>query len=166
MTIFRRDLTEYVAFCKPFLILIFITGAARLAMSLGGIPNDSAQWVSTTAIAWIGVLYYSVRVHTSGFGSYKQLLVICALLNLVGQVIAIAAIVLAIVTGTNNIYSAPEYAFGADGRTWLHAGAHVLIGIPAGSLVAWAIGSLILFATRKFTGIRTRTKLILTKEVK
>jgi hypothetical protein len=102
-----------------------------------------------TVVAWLGVFYYSVHVHTSGFGSYKQLLVICTLQNLVAQVIAISGILLAITTGTGNIFSAPEFAFGGDGRTWAHLAAHVFVGIPIGSLVGWAVGSAILAVTRK-----------------
>ena len=126
-------------------------GIVRLALSLSGAPNSTARWFSVTALVWIAVLYYAVRVHTRRFGSYKQLLVISALLNLAAQVIIVGGIILAIVTGTGNIFSAPEYAFGGDGRTWLHVAAHVFIGTIAGSVVPWLIGSLVFFVTTKLT---------------
>ena len=100
MIIFGKRLSEYVAFCRFFLILIPAVGIVRLALSLGGVPNSTVKWFSVTALVWIGVLYYAVRVHSSGFGSYKQLLVICVLQNLVAQAVIIFGIVLAIVTGT------------------------------------------------------------------
>ena len=112
MTIFGRRLSEYVAFTAPFLGLILVVGIARLALSLGGVPNSTVKWFSVTGLVWIGVVYYSIKVHTSGFGSYKQLLVICALQNLAAQAVVISGIVLAILTGVGNIFSAPEYAFG------------------------------------------------------
>ena len=149
MTIFGRRLSEYVAFSRVFLILILVVGIARLALSLGGVPNSTAKWLSMTVVAWIGVVYYAIRVHTSGFGSYKQLLPVVALLNFVAQAIAMVGIVIAILTGTGNIFSAPEYAFGSDGGTWLHVGAHLVVGTTLGSLVPWLIGSVILSATRK-----------------
>jgi hypothetical protein len=158
MTIFGRRLSEYVDFCKPFLVLIPIIGITRLALSLSGVPNSTAKWFSITALLWIGVVYYAIRVHTTGFGSYKQLLVVCAIQNLLAQVIIISGIVLAIVTGTSNIFSAPEYAFGGDGKTWLHVGAHLLIGTTLGSLVPWLIGSMILFVTQKLAGSEGRVK--------
>ena len=151
MKIFGRPLSDYFAFAKLFLILIPVVGIARLALSLGGEPNSTVKWISVTALLWIAVLYYSVRVHTSGFGSYKQLLVVFVLLNLVAQLVIISGIVLAIVTGTGNIYSAPEYAFGGNGATWLHVAAHLFVGTIAGSLVPWAVGSLVLFVTRKLS---------------
>jgi hypothetical protein len=152
MTIFGKSLSEYVAFVRWFLGLILLVGILRLALSLGGVPNSTAKWVSVSALLWIGVLYYSVRVYTSGFGSYKQLLVITVLQNLVAQAVIIAGIVIAIITGTDNIYSAPEYAFGGDGSTWFHVGSHLLLGTTLGSLVPWLVGSLIMFAARKLAG--------------
>ena len=151
MTIFGRRLSEYVAFCRLFLVLIFLAGILRLALSLHGMPNSTARWFSMTALVWIGVFYYSIRVHTTGFGSYKQLLIICALQNLVAQAVAIFGILLAIFTGNENIFSAPEYAFGG-GNPWVHLGAHLVIGTTVGSLVPWLIGSVVLYASRKLAG--------------
>jgi hypothetical protein len=149
MTTFGKPLSDYFAFCKPFLVLLPLVGIIRLALSLSGTPDTTARWFSMTALVWIAIVYYSIRVHTSGFGSYKQLLVICVLLNLSTQVISIGSIVLAILTDTNNVFSAPEAFFGSDGKNWTHALLHVFVGIPVGSLVAWLIGSLILTVTRK-----------------
>jgi hypothetical protein len=152
VVIFGKRLSDYVAFCRPFLILIAVVGLIRLALSLGGVPNSTARWLSMTVLVWIGVIYYSVRVHTSGFGSYKQLLPVIALMNITAQVIAIVGITIAMFTGNDNIFSAPEYAFGGDGKTWLHLGAHVFIGTTIGSLLPWVIGCGILAITRKLSG--------------
>jgi hypothetical protein len=152
MTIFGKPLSEYVAFSKVFLGLILVVGIARLALSLAGVPNSTAKWFSISAVIWIGVLYYAIRVHTSGFGSYKQLLPIVFLMQaVVAQPIIVAAIVLAIFTGADNIYSAPEYSFGSDGKTWLHVGAHLVLGTTIGTLVFWLVGCVVMFATRKLT---------------
>ena len=158
MTIFGKRLSEYLAFCKPFLILILIVGIARLAMSLGGVPNSTARWFSITAVIWIGVLYYAIRVHTSGFGSYKQLLPIYVLQSLAAQAIIVPGIILAIFTGQDNIYSVPEYAFGSDGKSWLHVGAHLVLGTTIAPLLSWLVGCVIMFATKKLATKSTDTK--------
>jgi hypothetical protein len=62
-----------------------------------------------------------------------------------------SGILIAILTGADNIFSVPEYAFGQDPR--FHLLMHVLVGIPAGSIVAWLVGSVILAVTRKVSGI-------------
>src|SRR5262249_26853892 len=117
MSVFGKRPSEYFAFCKPLLGLILVVGLARLVLSLSGAPNSTAKWLSITAVTWVGVLYYAVRIHTTGFGSYKHLLPVCFFMSLVSEVIIVPAIMLAKFTGHDNIYSAPEYSFGSDGKT-------------------------------------------------
>jgi hypothetical protein len=149
MTIFGKRLSEYVAFTKYFLVLILVVGIARLALSIAGVPNSTAKWVSISAVALIALVYTSIRVHTSGFGSYKHLLPLFVLQSLTGQLVIIAGIVLAIFTGTDNIFSAPEYSGGGDGKTWLHVVAHLVLGSTVGPLIAWLVGSAIMFVVKK-----------------
>jgi hypothetical protein len=149
MTIFDKRLSDYAAFAKPFMILVLIVGGLRLGLSLGGASDSIVKWISVTAVMWIGVLYFAIKVHTAGFGSYKHLLPVLLFPNLVGQAIAIIAIVIGIVTGNDNIYTAPEYSFGQDGKTWLHAGAHLLLGTTIGTLVGWLVGCVIMFITKR-----------------
>ena len=152
MTIFGKRLSEYASFAKLFLGLIFIVGVARLGLSLGGVGNATTKWLSITVVSLLGVVYYAIRVHTSGFGSYKQLLPIYWLQSLVAQVIVIVGIVLAISNGKDNVFSAPEYSGGGDGKNWGHVAAHAVLGLIVGPLVAWLIGSLIMFVTKKVSG--------------
>jgi lysylphosphatidylglycerol synthetase-like protein (DUF2156 family) len=154
MKIFGKSLSDYVKFEGWFLILVLVVGLARLIVSLLGVPNSTARFLSLTVIFLLGMLYYSVRVHTSGFGSYKQLLPVIALQVIVGNCIIIAGIVLAILTAKDNIFSAPEFSPGkVDGKTWGHAGAHVVATIIL-SLILWALGCLIMLVTKKLTGGR------------
>ena len=153
MTIFGKTLSEYIAFCKPFLILIPVVGLVKLVLSLSGTPNATTWWFSISALTWVAVLYYSVRVHTSSFGSYRHLLVICVLLNLSAQIISILGIVIAILSASDNVY---VYALGEHERTWSHVAAHLFFGTTAGSVVAWLGGSLVLAMTRKITGVSVR----------
>jgi len=145
VTIFGKPLSEYVAFARLFLILIPLVGLLRLGLSLQGVPKSTVQLFSMTVVGMIGMVYFAIRVHTAGFGSYKQLLVLLALQNLVSQVVSVAAILLAMFTGVENIFSAPEFG----GNQWIHIIAHLFIATTLGSLVSWAIGSLILAITRK-----------------
>jgi hypothetical protein len=153
MTIFGKPLSEYVSFCKPFLILIPVVGLLKLALSLNGTSNATTWWLSITALTWIAVLYYSVRVHSTAFGSYRHLLVICVLLNLSAQIISILGIVIAILSASDNVF---VFALGEHERTWWHVAAHLFFGTTAGSLVAWLGASLVLAVTRKLTRVPGR----------
>jgi hypothetical protein len=58
----------------------------------------------------------------------------------VAELVIVLAIILAIFTRQDNIYSVPEYSFGQDGKSWLHVAAHAGLGTTIGSLVGWLVG--------------------------
>jgi len=156
MIIFGKPLSEYVAFCRIFLILVPLTGIVRLALSLGGTPDSTARWITMTGMMWIAVIYYAVRVHTTRFGTYRHLLVLYVLLNLTTQLVSILGIVISMVNGRPNIFTVPEHSFGTGNGP--HIAAHLFIGTTAGSLVPWAIGSLILAISRKLSPVPSRAE--------
>lgn|SRR5690348_7024954 len=153
MKIFGKSVSDYLKFEKVFLILILVVGIARLGLSMAGVPNSTAKYLSLTVVLLLGTIFYSVTVHTSGFGSYKQLLPVLEFLSITGGCIVITGIVISILTGKNNIFSSPEFSGGADGKTWVHALAHFVVMFVA-PLVLWLIGSLIMFITKKVSGAR------------
>jgi len=149
MTIFGKSVSQYVRFLRPILGFILVVGMARLLLSLAGVSVSSVKYFSLT-VAWlVGLVVCSITVHTKGFGSYKQLLGLVGVQSLVAHAFTAAVVVLAIVTGHDNIYSLPEYSGGTDGKTWTHAAAHLFLATPIATLAGWLIGSVILFVTKK-----------------
>ena len=148
--IFGKPWLEYVRFQRVFLILIVVVGLARLFLSLAGMPNSTVKFLSITVIGLIGIFYYGIRVHTTGFGSYKQLLPLIVIQNVVTHTLIIAAIVLARLTHQVNIYSAPEY--GGNAGTRFHILGHVLIGMVGFSLVGWLLASIVMWVTKRVSG--------------
>ena len=151
MKIFGKTIPEYVSFAKGILILALVVGLARLVLSLAGVSNSADKFLSLTAVMLIGLVYFSIRVHTTGFGSYIQLLPVLALQWIVSQSIIIAGIVIAITTSKDNIFSAPEYSPRADGRNLGHAIAHVIAMVVL-PVISWLIGCVIMFITKKIAG--------------
>jgi hypothetical protein len=144
---FGKRVSQYLGFQKVFLGLIAAVGLARLGLSLAGLPDTSVRWLSMNVVGWAGALYYGVAVYTSSFGSYKQLLPLAFFQTVLMQSIAVLGILLAI-AGFANIYAAPEYSFGATSQ-WLHALAHLTIGIIAPSLLLWGVSSVVLLITKR-----------------
>jgi small basic protein len=147
--IFGKRLSEYIRFQQGILGLILVVGLAKLAMTLAGMPNSTTKWLSLTVLTLVGVFYYGVRVHTSGFGSYKQMLPLIFNQNVVAHAIVIIGIVIGIVTGHDNVFTAPEYSGGGDGKTWPHVGAHVVLGMFVGTLVGWLVASIVMWVTKR-----------------
>jgi len=146
---FGKRLAEYLGFQKVILILILVVWALRLGLSLAGIPMSAVKWVSVTGVLILGILYYGVAVHTRGFGSYKQLYALNLFQGVLGESLVALGVVLGIVTGHNNAFTVPEYSGNADGRTWFHVFAHLVLGAVVLPLVGWALSSLVLLVTRR-----------------
>jgi hypothetical protein len=144
---FGKKLSQYLGFQKLFLALIAAVGLARLGLSLAGLPNSTVTWLSMNVVAWAAALYYGVAVHTRGFGSYKQILPLGLFQTVLMQAIAVLGILLSI-AGFPNIFTAPEYSFGAHSQ-WTHLLAHLTVGIVVPPLLVWGVASLVLLVTKR-----------------
>lgn len=149
MKVFGKTLHEYISFQRIILILIVIIGLSRLLLSLLGVNNSIVVWLSLTAMTTLGALYYSISVYRSGFGSYKQLLPLLVIQNALAQFITVIGIAIAIFTNKDNIFTSDGFNGPYAGRSWLHAGGHILFGVIVLSLGWWLIGSLIMLITKK-----------------
>ncbi len=145
---FGKKFGEYVQFESWVLILIAAAFFIRLAIGMTATPVATTKWISINLVLLVGLIYCSVAVHTKGFGSYKQLFGLLLVQNAFAHFLIASGIALAIVTMTNNIYTAPEFFGGSDGRNWGHVAAHFL-GAFLVPVFAWLIGSVILFVTKK-----------------
>ena len=146
---FGKTVAQYLRFQRVVLVLVVVSFLVRLILSLAGTPNSVAKWISVTVVLLAGIVYYGVAVHTSGFGSYKQLYPLVLFQSVLGEGLVALAIVLAIFTGRDNIYTAPEYSGGGDGKNWLHVVAHLVIGAVVFPLVSWGVSSLVMLVTKK-----------------
>jgi hypothetical protein len=147
MQVFGKSLSGYIRFQKPILIAILVVGLLRLILSLAGVPVGTVQWLSMTVVALVGAIYYGIRVPMSGFGSYRHLLPLVVIQSALANGIAIAGILIALATGQQNIFTAPE--FGGESQNAFHLFGHVVFGIGIGSILSWGISSLVMLITRK-----------------
>jgi hypothetical protein len=151
MKIFGKPLGEYVRFQKTFLILIPAVGLARLALSLAGAPNSTVRWLSMTIALLVGVVYAGIKAPRAGFG-YRHLLPVVFLQAALVNGITIIGILIAIATGQDNIFTAPEFSPpGDEGRGAFHVFGHVVFGTGIGSLISWALSSLVMWFTKLVT---------------
>src|SRR5262252_6431282 len=151
MKVFGKSAGEYFAFQKGIMILIVVVGLVRLGLSIGGFPTSVVKWVSLTVVGLIGIVYCGVQVPRTGFVGYKHLLPLYFMQSLTGNIIIAGGIVLAVITGRENIYSVPEYSGPLANSPLLHAGGHLVDGLIGGPLIGWLIGAGIMFIVRKLS---------------
>jgi 23S rRNA (uracil1939-C5)-methyltransferase len=158
--VFGKKVKEYVRFERWILILIVVVFALRLGLSLAGVSNkengfgrlaSGPEWVSINLVLLVGILYCAIAVQTTGFGTYKHLFPLLLIQTTIAHGLIGMGIILGIVTGHNNIFTAPEHCgvCGADGLRWGHALGHIVLEPPLVSLISWLPASAILFVTRK-----------------
>jgi len=150
--VFGKPLSAYVRFQRGVLLITLVVGVLRLALSLASVPNATVKWLSMTVVLLASTIYFGVRVHTSGFGRYKHILPLLVIQGALVTVIVIAGLLISAATGEPNVFSAPEY--GGTLSLGAHIGGHLVFGLVAGPLVGWAIGSLVMFVTKKVSGTR------------
>ena len=101
--------------------------------------------------------YYAIVAKREGLG-FRHLFAMCFVQGLYSQTLIALAIVLAMVTGHDNIYTIPEFYAAAqggapmpvDGKNGIHALAHVLFaGALVMPLLGWAAGSILLVIARR-----------------
>jgi hypothetical protein len=148
MKIFGKTVGEYLRFAAGVVALVVVVGLARLGLSMAGVPVGAVKWLSVTTVALLGVVYFGIRTHTTGFGSYRQLLPLMVITLGAASWVSGLAVVLAIATGTDNIYSLPEYSGGQDGKTFFHAFAHFAIAPFVAGFIAWGLASLVMLVTK------------------
>ena len=163
---FGKKLEEYVRFERWILILIVVVFALRLGLSLAGVSKaeypvmtrtgiptipKATEWVSMNLVLLVGILYCAIAVQTRGFGTYKHLFPLLLFQTTIAHWLVGLGIVLGIVTGHNNVFTAVEHCgvCGADGLKWGHAFGHIVVTPLLVSLLAWLPASGILFVTRK-----------------
>ena len=151
MKVFGKPAPEYFAFQKAIMILIVVVGLGRLGLSLAGVPISIVKWVSLTLVSVIGIFYCAVQVPRKGFGGYKHLLPLFLMQALTANIIIAGGIALAALTGSDNIYSVPEYSGILATRPWLHAIGHLADGLIIGPLIGWLIGSIIMLVVIKLS---------------
>ena len=160
-----KKVKEYIRFEWWILILIVMVFALRLSLSLAGaskaeypvmtrtgIPTipKATEWVSINLVLLVGIVYCAIAVQTRGFGTYKHLFPLLLFQTITAHWLVGMGIILGIVTGHNNVFTAVEHCgvCGADGLKWSHALGHIVLIPPLVSLISWLPASAILFVTR------------------
>jgi hypothetical protein len=163
---FGKKVKEYARFERWILILIVVVFALRLGLSLAGVSKaeypvmtrtgiptipQATEWLSINLVLLVGILYCAVAVQTTRFGTYKHLFPLLLFQITIAHWLVGMGIVLGIVTGHNNVFTAVEHCgvCGADGLKWSHALGHIVVTPPLVSLVSWLPASAILFVTRQ-----------------
>lgn len=154
MNINGFSLRDHLRLLAPLFGLIAAVWALRLVVAAAGVSGRALSICSVTVAGPVALLLAVMLIHGRHFGSYTNVVVSAFLLDFFRQGLIIAAIAFAALTGTQNIYSAPEFSFGLSPLR--HILGHLTFGIGLGTLSGAAMGCLLLWMLRKFVPVSAR----------
>ncbi len=148
MKIGDHGLRDHLRLLAPMFGLIAAVWALRWIADLASAPHGLVRGLSVSVAGAVAVLVAVVLIHFKRFGGYTSVVVSTFLLILWEQVLIVLAILIAIATSTENIYTVPEFGFG---ETHLHhIAGHMTYGLGFEGIFGAAMGCGLLWVLRRF----------------
>ena len=155
MKIGEHGLRDHLRLLAPLFGLIAAVWALRWIMALASTPTVVVRMMSVSVASAVAVLVAVVMIHFRRFGGYTSIVVSAFLLTLWAQLLIILAILVTMATGIENIYSAPEYSFGAGHLR--HMAGHLTLALGFEGIFAAAMGCALLWILRRVVPIKSLT---------
>jgi hypothetical protein len=147
MKIGSHGLREHIRFLMPLFGLIAAVWLLRLILDKAGTPPSVVRMASVTVAGSASILLAVLLIHFKAFGGYANVVAAAFLLELWSQLLICGAISFSVLTGTENIYTAPEYS-PASGQL-AHIVGHLTFGLGFGTLFGAGMGCLLLWLLRR-----------------
>lgn len=148
MKIQGRSFREHIRLLAPLFWLIGGVWLVRFFLPLFSLPGWAVSFFSVHVAVSISVLVAVVRIFSRQFGSYASVVFSTFLLVAWGELLVSAAIVFAVLTGTDNIYTFPEFSLSGDVYHLKHITGHLTFSLGGGTLIGSGMGCLLFFLLR------------------
>jgi hypothetical protein len=149
MKIGGHRLIEHIRLLAPLFGLIGAVWILRLILAAARTPPEIVRLVSVSTATTISIILAVLYFRSRRFGGYTNVFVASFMLNLWAELLIISAILFAMLTRTNNIYTSHEYFHGdAEPASLQHIYGHLTFGMGMGTLVGAAVGCILLWLLR------------------
>jgi hypothetical protein len=138
-----RTFQDHLRLLWPLFGFIAAVWVLRMVLGFAGVPKWVLHWVSVTLATAVAVLLAVLLIHARRFGSYVNVVLSVFLLVVWEQLLLSGAVAFAAMTGTRNIYSAPEHS--PLGTPLHHVFGNLTFGIGFGTLFGSAVGCALYF---------------------
>jgi hypothetical protein len=143
MNVHGRTFKEHLQLLWPLFGFIAAVWVLRMVLGFAGAPKWVLHWVSVTLATTVAVFLAVLLIHARRFGGYVNIVFSVFLLAVWEQLLLSGAIAFAAMTGTHNIYSAPEYS--PLGTPLQHVLGHLTFGVGFVTLFGSAVGCALYF---------------------
>jgi hypothetical protein len=149
MKIGGLGLRDHLRLLMPLFIFITAVWLLRLLLDAAHAPHFIAHAFSVTTAETIAIFLAVLLMEVRQKGSYVTVVVASIMLTVFAQVLIVLAILFAVVTGTNNVFTIPEFSVPGDDRYHVrHIMGHLTYGIGLGIILGSVMGCILLFLLR------------------
>ena len=151
MKVHGHGIREHIRFLMPLLIFLLVVWGLRLLLGLVSVHPWLLRVCSLSVAVPAAFLIAIFWIHMRSFGSYPNVVMASFLINAWTHLLIIVAIIFAVMTGTENIFTRPEFSIKEDDVFHLrHILGHLTFGIGANTLLGAGMGCLLLWLLRVF----------------
>lgn len=143
MNVHGRSFRDHLRLLWPLFGFIAAVWVLRMVLGFAGLPKWILHWMSVTLATTVAVLLAVLLIYARRFGSYANVVFSVFLMAVWEQLLLSGAVAFAAMTGTHNIYSAPE--FSPLGTPLQHVLGHLTFGIGFVTLFGSAVGCALYF---------------------
>jgi len=155
MRVGGHRMREHVRLLLPLFAFVAAVWIMRLLLAGLGVSLGVSRIFSVTTASAVAVFLAVLLIHFQGFGGYTNVVAISLLLNAWSQVLIVIAILFAVATGTENVYTLPEFSVPGDDPMHLrHIFGHLTFMLGLGTLFGAGVGCLMLWFLRLMVPMR------------
>jgi len=155
MRVGGHPMREHVRLLLPLFAFLLVVWLLRLLLAAAGASLSISRVFSVTTASAVAVLLAVLLIHFHRFGGYTNVVTTSLLLNTWSQILIVIAILFAVVTGTENVYTLPEFSAPGDDPMHLrHIFGHLTFMVGLGTLFGAGVGCLMLWFLRLMVPVR------------
>ena len=155
MRVGGHRMREHVRLLMPLFAFLLVVWLLRLLLAAAGASLSVSRVFSVTTASAVAVFLAVLLIHFHGFGGYTNVVATSFLLNAWSQILIVIAILLAAATGTENVYTLPEFSVPGDDPLHLrHIFGHLTFMLGLGTLFGAGVGCLMLWFLRLMVPMR------------
>lgn len=158
MRVSGKTIKEHIQLLTPLFGIIAAVWALRFFLGQIGAPYWLIQPFSVTLIVPVCIILMTLLIRVKRFGGYPSVIVGAFFLVVWSQLLIVAAILISVFGGVDNIFAAPEFSPQNDPYHRNHIIGHLTFGIGLLTLFSSLMGCVILFMLRRINPRNQRRK--------
>ncbi|HUV14303.1 MAG TPA: hypothetical protein VMY18_11725, partial [Acidobacteriota bacterium] len=144
-----KTMKEHIQLLTPLFGIIAAVWALRFFLGQVGAPGWLIQPFSVTLIVPVSIILMTLLIRVKRFGGYPSVIVGAFFLVVWSQLLIVAAILLSVFGGVDNIFTAPQFSPENDPNHMNHIIGHLTSGVASLTILSSLMGCVLFYMLRR-----------------